>query len=189
MRMRRHRALRYDAELLLSDKFTVERGRHRAARVEHDRFCDQCLNARRRRLSRSAFSATGKRQKSFHEPDGPPHHPAVGRPRGSPWCRSISTHGTNSDSNLWASPVTEVFDKLFTHLNRTRMNLRFAGAQSRCTDKARAKLEPLVRAFCVGERGKSFPLISPAYDDATGESRIRETWLAHFKALNEPSPG
>jgi hypothetical protein len=36
---------------------------------------------------------------------------------------------------------------------------------------------------------RALPLISPAYDDGTEESRIRETWLAHFKALNELSPG
>ena len=60
--------------------------------------------------------------------------------------------------------------------------------QSRWTDTAKAKLEPLVRSFVLVDVESAFPLISPTYDDGTDESRIRATWVAYFKALNEPSP-
>ena len=59
--------------------------------------------------------------------------------------------------------------------------------QSRWTDTAKAKLQPLVRAFVLVNVERALPLISPAYDDGTDENRIRATWVAYFKTLNELS--
>lgn len=60
--------------------------------------------------------------------------------------------------------------------------------RSRWTD-TRARPEAQVRAFVLVNVERALPLISPAYDDGTDESRIQATWVAYFKALNEAAPG
>jgi len=70
----------------------------------------------------------------------------------------------------------ELFDRILTFY------------RNRWTDTASAKPEPTVRAFVLVNVERALPLISPAYDDGTDESRIRTTWVAYFKALNEPAP-
>ena len=54
--------------------------------------------------------------------------------------------------------------------------------QSRWTDSRRAKL---VRAFVLVKVERALPLVSPAYDDGADEKRVRETWVAHYRALHE----
>jgi predicted pyridoxine 5'-phosphate oxidase superfamily flavin-nucleotide-binding protein len=60
--------------------------------------------------------------------------------------------------------------------------------RNRWVDTARTKPEPPIRAFVLVKVEKALPLISPAYDDGTDESRIRAAWGAYFKALNETAP-
>jgi uncharacterized protein len=61
--------------------------------------------------------------------------------------------------------------------------------RNRWVDTARTKPEPPIRAFVLVKVEKALPLISPAYDDGTDESRIRAAWVAYFKTLNETAPG
>jgi general stress protein 26 len=61
--------------------------------------------------------------------------------------------------------------------------------RNRWVDTARTKPEPPIRAFVLVKVEKASPLISPAYDDGTDESRIRAAWVAYFKTLNETAPG
>jgi len=60
--------------------------------------------------------------------------------------------------------------------------------RDRWVDTARTKPEPPIRAFVLVKVEKVLPLISPAYDDGTDESRIRAAWVAYFNALNETAP-
>jgi predicted pyridoxine 5'-phosphate oxidase superfamily flavin-nucleotide-binding protein len=70
----------------------------------------------------------------------------------------------------------ELFDKI---LNFYR---------NRWVDAARTKPVPTIRAFVLVKVERALPLISPAYDDGTDESRIRATWTEYFRALNETAP-
>jgi uncharacterized protein len=58
--------------------------------------------------------------------------------------------------------------------------------RGRWVDAVRSKSESQIRAFVVVKVETVFPLISPAYDDASSdEQSIRKYWISHFAALNE----
>jgi predicted pyridoxine 5'-phosphate oxidase superfamily flavin-nucleotide-binding protein len=57
---------------------------------------------------------------------------------------------------------------------------------SRWTDVSRSKAESRIRGFVLIEVETALPLISPAYDDSSGdEQSIRKHWISYFAALNE----
>ena len=60
--------------------------------------------------------------------------------------------------------------------------------RNRWVDTAATKQELPIRAFVLVKVERALPLTSPAYDDGTDESRIRATWVAYFRTLNEAAP-
>jgi|SRR5436309_5883453 len=59
--------------------------------------------------------------------------------------------------------------------------------RGRWTDTARSKSESRIKGFVMIKVQNALPLISPAYDDGLlDEQSIREHWVSHFAALNQP---
>jgi predicted pyridoxine 5'-phosphate oxidase superfamily flavin-nucleotide-binding protein len=59
--------------------------------------------------------------------------------------------------------------------------------KNRWVDTARSKNEARVRAFVLIKVVKAFPLISPAYDDASADEKsLRKQWISYFAELNKP---
>ena len=61
--------------------------------------------------------------------------------------------------------------------------------RNRWVDTAGTRAEPPIHAFVLVKVERASPVTSPAYDDGTDENRIRESWIAYYRALHEPLTG
>jgi len=119
-------------------------------------FRDQCLNARRGACRGRTFRQLAKQQESFHEPDGPSQHRAVGCGRSLVQGRAdlfqraaliaIPTYGPAR----WLQPPWQCQSNDFARLQKSKFIL--VGLE--CANNL-SKTSVTGTCICGGERGKS----------------------------------